>query len=43
MTDKAAIRNVIAEGHSCGNDLRRVKRSVHKELRKKAVQEGFEK
>lgn len=43
VTDKAAIRNVIAEGHSCGNDLRRVKRSVHKELRKKAVQEGFEK
>lgn len=37
VTDRAAIRNVIEEAHSCGNDLRRVKKSVHKELRKKAV------
>ena len=42
VTDREAIRNVVAEAHSCGNDLRRVKKSVHKELRKKAVQEGLE-
>ena len=34
LTDDGAIRNVMAEAASCRNDLRRVKRSVHKELKK---------
>lgn len=34
LTDSAAIRTVRAEAQECGNDLRRVKKSVHKELRK---------
>lgn len=33
LTDKSAIRTVQTEAASCKNDLRRVKRSVHKELR----------
>ena len=37
ITDRAAIRTVVAEAHQCGNDLRRVKKSVHKELRKMAA------
>lgn len=37
LDDAAAIKKVIAEAHSCGNDLRRVKKSVHKELSKTAV------
>ena len=42
VTDKKAIKTVVEEAHCCGNDLRRVKKSIHKELRKKAVQESFE-
>lgn len=42
VSDKAAIRTVIAEAHSCGNDLRRVKKSVHKELRKLSAQNEVE-
>lgn len=42
VTDRSAIRTVIAEAHSCGNDLRRVKKSVHKELRKLAAQDSQE-
>lgn len=42
VTDRSAIRTVIAEAHSCGNDLRRVKKSVHKELRKMAAQDASE-
>ena len=38
LTDRAAIRTVLEEAHECGNDLRRVRKSVHKELRKLAVQ-----
>ncbi|MGM9753858.1 MAG: AAA family ATPase [Candidatus Cryptobacteroides sp.] len=38
LEDSAAIRTVLSEAHSCGNDLRRVKKSIHKELRKMAVQ-----
>lgn len=34
LTDRDAIRTVQTEAASCRNDLRRVKRSVHKELRK---------
>lgn len=34
LQESAAIRRVQGEARSCGNDLRRVKRSVHKELRK---------
>ena len=37
LLDKAAIRTVKAEAASCGNDLRRVKKSVHKELKKLAL------
>lgn len=37
LDDAATIKKVIAEAHSCGNDLRRVKKSVHKELSKTAV------
>ena len=37
LTDKAAIRTVRKEAQECGNDLRRVKKSVHKELRKLAA------
>lgn len=37
LTDKTAIRNVKSEARECGNDLRRVKKSVHKELRKLAA------
>lgn len=33
LSDKAAVRRVLSEADSCGNDLRRVKRCVHKELR----------
>lgn len=34
LSDKAAIRTVRKEAAECGNDLRRVKKSVHKELKK---------
>ncbi len=34
LLDKAAIRTVKQEAAGCGNDLRRVKKSVHKELKK---------
>ena len=34
LGDSRAIRNVQTEAASCGNDLRRVKKSVHKELKK---------
>lgn len=34
LTDKVAIRTVQREAAECGNDLRRVKKSIHKELRK---------
>ena len=34
LTDRSAIKTVKAEAASCGNDLRRVKKSVHKELKK---------
>ena len=34
LTDGNAIRTVQQESASCGNDLRRVKKSVHKELKK---------
>lgn len=37
LTDRTAIKTVKAEAHECGNDLRRVKKSVHKELRKLAA------
>lgn len=37
LTDKSAIRTVKSEAHECGNDLRRVRKSVHKELRKLAA------
>lgn len=37
LADKGAIKTVVAEAHNCGNDLRRVKKSIHKELRKQAV------
>lgn len=33
LTDRQAIRRVLEDADSCANDLRRVKRSVHKELR----------
>ena len=45
LLDSQAIRTVREEAASCGNDLRRVKKSVHKELRKlslKGVQKSFE-
>lgn len=38
LQDKSAIRTVISEAHQCGNDLRRVKKSVHKELAKLSYQ-----
>lgn len=41
LEDSAAIRTVVSEAHSCGNDLRRVKKSIHKELRKMAVQSAL--
>ncbi|MGM9774471.1 MAG: AAA family ATPase [Candidatus Egerieousia sp.] len=34
LTDRTAIRNVQQEAATCRNDLRRVKRSIHKELKK---------
>lgn len=34
LNDDRAIKTVVAEAHGCGNDLRRVKKSIHKELRK---------
>lgn len=37
LDDAVAIKKVVAEAHGCGNDLRRVKKSVHKELSKTAV------
>lgn len=37
LTDRAAVKTVKAEAASCGNDLRRVKKSVHKELKKLAL------
>lgn len=37
LEDDAAIRTVQTEAATCGNDLRRVKESVKKELRKMAV------
>lgn len=42
LTGRDAIKTVVAEAHSCGNDLRRVKKSIHKELRKKALQDSIE-
>lgn len=42
LTGKSAIKTVVSEAHSCGNDLRRVKKSIHKELRKRAVMDGIE-
>lgn len=42
VTDRDAVRTVVSEAHSCGNDLRRVKKSVHKELRKMAAQSETE-
>ena len=33
LTDRTAIRRVISDADSCGNDLRRVRKCVHKELR----------
>lgn len=42
VTDRDAVRTVVSEAHSCGNDLRRVKKSVHKELRKIAAQSETE-
>ena len=41
LEDSAAIRTVVSEAHSCGKDLRRVKKSIHKELRKMAVQSAL--
>ena len=38
LSDRTAIKTVLEEAHECGNDLRRVRKSVHKELRKLAVQ-----
>ncbi len=34
LTVRGAIGNVQAEARECGNDLRRVKRSVHKEMKR---------
>ena len=34
LSDAAAVGRVRTEARECGNDLRRVKRSVHKELRR---------
>lgn len=34
LEDKAAITNVIKEAAECGNDLRRVRRSIQKEMKK---------
>lgn len=34
LTDPEAVKRVKGEARECGNDLRRVKRSVHKELRR---------
>lgn len=34
LSDAAAVNRVRTEARECGNDLRRVKRSVHKELRR---------
>lgn len=39
LESAAAIKTVISEAHSCGNDLRRVKKAIHKELKKQAVKE----
>lgn len=33
LTDRAAIHRVLKDADTCGNDLRRVKKCVHKELR----------
>lgn len=38
LTDNSSIRRVVQEAHQCGNDLRRVKKSVHKELAKLSYQ-----
>lgn len=37
LTDRAAQETVRREAAGCGNDLRRVRKSVHKELRKLAL------
>ncbi len=37
LMDKAAIKTVQKEAAECGNDLRRVKKSIHKELRKLSI------
>lgn len=34
LEDKAAVTNVIKEAAECGNDLRRVRRSIQKEMKK---------
>ena len=41
LTDHSSIRRVVQEAHQCGNDLRRVKKSVHKELAKLTYQAGL--
>ena len=40
LLDRAAIRTVKQEASSCGNDLRRVKKSIHKELKKLALKDA---
>ncbi len=42
LADQSAIRNVLREAEECGNDLRRVKKLVHRELRRQSqsVQTG---
>lgn len=42
LTERSAINAVRREAQECGNDLRRVKKSVHKELRKLAAAREIE-
>lgn len=37
LTDESGIRTVLQEAAECRNDLRRVKKSIHKELKKRAL------
>lgn len=37
LTEKEAVKRVLREADDCGNDLRRVKKLVHREIRKLAV------
>lgn len=39
LDSKASINRVVKEAHNCGNDLRRVKKAVHIELRKIQLKE----